>query len=216
MSYRGTTKSNESIVHCFEEAGLGKAPFAYEGCEDTAAEAGPDGMVPIKGMPGAFTKPGGTCDYCGHYIVVFCWIRSADGNRFKVGTDCVEKTGDKGLINRVKREVNKRRTEKRHAREAARIAACREYLERDDVRAELRKEAHPVDWCAEKGDTREDWADWMMRCSGNRGRLQVARFVESVVKKIKSTTSKVESIQETAPLESYPRSTTLAQQMPLF
>ena len=81
-------------------------------------------------------------------------------------------------------EINKHRAEKRRARESVRIENCREALKREDVIAELRKDAHPIDWRAEQGATREDWAAWMMRRSGNKGRLQVARYVEGVVESL--------------------------------
>lgn len=75
-------------LHPFEKAGLGKAPFVFRGME---TKVGPihlaDGVTQI-GAPG---QPMGTCDYCGQGIAHCCNIRSADGKRFIVGIDCVEK-----------------------------------------------------------------------------------------------------------------------------
>jgi hypothetical protein len=61
-----------SKVHVFEKAGLGKAPFKFVGLENTAKGANKDGMVVKKTFVDGtrfMTKAGGSCDYCGHYIV---------------------------------------------------------------------------------------------------------------------------------------------------
>ena len=168
--------------HVFEQAGLGRAPFRFVGMEHTAAEANADGMVKYTDAAGIemWTKPGGTCAYCGNYIVNFCWIEDADGKRFKVGSECVNKTGDKGVVNEVKRAVNKARTKARRAREATRIAECKAALETDTVRAALSGEPHPLAWRAERGDTLADWADWMLANAGNAGKLEVARVVARI------------------------------------
>lgn len=87
----------DQIQHAFEVAGLGVAPFICVGSTEMVHDNG-DGT----------TKAGGSCDFCGTGIRTACIIKSADGRQFKVGTDCVKKTGDEGLINmtrRAKREA---------------------------------------------------------------------------------------------------------------
>lgn len=83
-----TDNTAEIGVHVFERAGLGKAPFRFVGFYEKTYQA----------CPGAPIQPGSTCDYCGQGIMICCEILSADGKRFKVGSDCVNKTGDRGLI----------------------------------------------------------------------------------------------------------------------
>jgi len=74
--------------HVFERAGLGVAPFRFVGVTESIFKAAPD----------APRQPGTCCDFCGTGIMVVCIIQDANGKRFKVGSDCVAKTGDKGLI----------------------------------------------------------------------------------------------------------------------
>jgi hypothetical protein len=123
-----------------------------------------------------------------------CIIRDSKGKEFIVGNVCVGKTGDRGLVNPVKREVNRRRTEARHAREHAVISAARARLEDPKVRECLEKQPHPLaarptfdcvgnptngrTFFTDK--TRLDWADWMMAHSGNAGRLRVAAYLNQI------------------------------------
>lgn len=70
-------------THPFEKAGLGYAPFRCIGVRENAFE-----------MPDHTFKAGGCCDYCGTGIRWEYLIKGAnDGRVFKVGCDCVEKTG---------------------------------------------------------------------------------------------------------------------------
>lgn len=71
-----------AVLHPFERAGLGKAPFSCVGVRENWFE-----------MPGFGRKPGGSCNYCGTGILNEYVIKSADGGEFVVGCDCVEKTG---------------------------------------------------------------------------------------------------------------------------
>lgn len=88
-------------IHKFEEAGLGVAPFRFVTVVVRKYQA----------CHGAPIQPGGCCAYCGEGIMECCVIQDAKGKRFEVGNVCVGKTGDAGLINLVKREVNRLKTE---------------------------------------------------------------------------------------------------------
>jgi len=72
------------MTHPFEKAGLGKAPFSCTGVSENVWDNG-DGT----------TKAGGCCDYCGTGIRWEFWIKGsvAGAKQFKVGCDCVAKTG---------------------------------------------------------------------------------------------------------------------------
>jgi hypothetical protein len=72
------------MTHPFEKAGLGKAPFSCTGVTENVFVVG-DGT----------TKAGGCCDYCGTGIRWEFWIKGsiAGAKQFKVGCDCVAKTG---------------------------------------------------------------------------------------------------------------------------
>ena len=78
---------SEQAAHKFESAGLGKAPFRFIGYEHKTYQAHPSAPVQV----------GGSCDYCGQGISNMYHVKSADGNRFKVGSDCIAKVDDKGL-----------------------------------------------------------------------------------------------------------------------
>jgi len=107
------------MTHPFEKAGLGKAPFSCTGVSENVWDNG-DGT----------TKGGGVCDYCGTGIRWEFWIKGsiAGARQFKVGCDCVAKTG-RGIENfekvradhtRARRQegAEKRAEKKREARKA--------------------------------------------------------------------------------------------------
>src|SRR5215831_9819973 len=79
-------ESGSGVMHKFEQAGLGKAPFRVVGYTREIYQA-------VPGDPNCPCQPGAACDYCMTAIVDTFWIRSSDGRRFKVGCDCVYKTG---------------------------------------------------------------------------------------------------------------------------
>ena len=87
-----TDNLNEVGLHVFERAGLGKAPFHCIGMEEKTFQA----------CQGAPIQPGGSCKYCGQGIRYVYIVRGRDGRCFGVGSDCVAKTGDAGLIRSYK------------------------------------------------------------------------------------------------------------------
>jgi len=86
-----TDNASEIGLHVFERAGLGKAPFRCMGFSEC-----------VFTFPDGTSKAGGSCDFCGTGIRFVAHIKAADGRRFKVGSDCVAKTGDAGLIKSFK------------------------------------------------------------------------------------------------------------------
>ena len=82
------------MQHCFEQKGLGLAPFTYLYC----------------------TEGKSSCQYCSTSIRYKFYIRSADGKEFFVGSDCVMKTGDAGLISTVKKAKSQLDKAKREAK----------------------------------------------------------------------------------------------------
>lgn len=150
-------------AHIFEAAGLGRAPFRVVGHDRLVCAAAAGGPA----------RPGGSCDYCGTAIVDAYLISSADGARFKVGSDCVEKTGDRGMrlaVRRLARERDATRADERIEAARARI---------QEVAGTLRSQPHPRAWAAARGLTRLDWAEWMLENAGRAGRLQAARWIET-------------------------------------
>lgn len=158
------------IKHKFEDAGLGLAPFRLIGIEKKV-------FVACHGAP---VQPGSSCDYCGTAIMYEFWIADSTGKRFKVGCDCVAKTDDMKLISAVKAAETKRKSELRKAGEAVRIADAMERVNEPSVREALTGLSHPLTWKAAQGATRLEWAEWMLQNSGNRGRMEVARFLDKL------------------------------------
>lgn len=105
-----TDNAVEVGMHVFERSGLGRAPFRCVGFSEIVFTY-PDGT----------SKAGGSCDYCGTGIRYACHIKASDGRAFKVGTDCVAKTGDAGLIKSYKNrpEVRAARRAKAAAKDAS-------------------------------------------------------------------------------------------------
>lgn len=147
-----------SSVHRFETAGLGKAPFHFTGevTEKTYCAC-----------PGAPVQPGSSCDYCGTCIRYEFWVRSADGKKFKVGCDCIHKTGDRGLIQQISAAERKLRDAKNAAAKARkkqrveeRIAAARAKL--PSVAGRLSSDPHPNSYYAGEGKTMLDYVRWCL------------------------------------------------------
>lgn len=158
------------VKHKFEDAGLGLAPFRLI---DVVKKV----YVACQGAP---VQPGSTCDFCGTAIMYEFWIASADGKRFKVGCDCVSRTGDMKLIAVAQAKENERKRELRKAGEAVRIADAMERVHEPAMREALTGLPHPLTWKAAQGATRLDWAEWMLQNSGNKGRMEVARYFDKV------------------------------------
>ncbi len=90
--------------HAFEISGLGKPPYRF--C-------------------GVFEQPG-SCEHCSTGIKYNCVLESSDGKRFRVGTSCLEKSGDQGLIHAYKtsperREIAQRKAQARDDRVTAQL-----------------------------------------------------------------------------------------------
>jgi len=111
-----------AIIHIFEKAGLGVAPFEYVDY---------------------FEKKGGSCDYCGHPITRHYGVRGVDGKTFYVGSECIFKHGDEGLIDTVKAKSKEVERERRRAKAEAKAAAKR--AEKMAAEAEWRAKQDNID-----------------------------------------------------------------------
>lgn len=163
------TMENET-KHVWEIAGLGQAPYTYIGHTTEHYQA----------CPGAPIQVGGSCDFCGQGISEMYRFRSADGKVFKVGSNCVKRAGDKGLIRMIAKDVKAHQKATREARQDARIAAAKGML--DSVAVRLTALPHPHPWMAEKGKTALDWVNWMLANAGRKGKVDAAKLVEKVSK----------------------------------
>lgn len=113
-----------SNIHKWEYDGHGKAPFTCVGTyafpEKSLAEKNPAAYnSQLKMMPKGYGV--GSCGVCGRPLVNNFLIKSADGKKFSVGCECVEKSGDRGLTTitnqkRLEIEREKRRIKKEQVR----------------------------------------------------------------------------------------------------
>lgn len=162
-------------IHPFELAGLGKAPFRFEGVRENVYIA----------CQGAEPQPGGSCDYCCNGIRYEYWVSGADGARFKVGCDCIARLykESKIIADPVKRAVDEHRRKLardiRHAREKAQLADMRARLA--PHRARMESLPHSRDWAAAKGQTMANEYDWWDCHAGRRGKLE---FLRSAVERL--------------------------------
>lgn len=124
--------------HCFTRAGLGCAPFTVTGFAVMKFQEAPDAPV----------RPGTSCDYCNTAIMYVCHIRSADGNTFKVGCDCVNRTGDAGLIKAYKTTKEYRAHQKavREAKDTANQQTIERFLADPVLTAHLEAQTFTTSW----------------------------------------------------------------------
>lgn len=160
----------DNIIHKFEKAGLGKAPFRIVGFEQKTYQA----------CLGAPMQVGGSCDYCGTGIVDMFWLRGIDnGEPFKVGSSCVYKTGDAGLIIPAKNKINALKRQARHQKEAILIEELKALL--IDYHDRLSSLPHPrgfTDRQTDKPLTYLDQANWLMANAGNAGKLTLLKDIK--------------------------------------
>lgn len=147
------TDTTTPMVHVFEAAGLGKGPFKLK----------------------SVTAEGGHCEFCNTAIVFRFYIKGQDTRVFFVGSDCVMKTGDVGLMRVVEAEVKKRQAELRAKRDAEKMAAIKDRLADPAVIAELSAKPHPHSWYAKQGKTMKDYIDYIMRYGGKTARVALAK-----------------------------------------
>lgn len=143
------------FVHKFEACGLGKAPFAFIGMEEK-----------VHAIPGGNSKPGGTCCYCSTGIKYCFWLESADGQKFYVGSECIKKSGDSGLMAKLSEHEKAERAAKAAKGRAAKAAKRQARLEAAAVKAasgfaEYAGKPHPNSSHASRGLTFADYLYWL-------------------------------------------------------
>lgn len=159
-----------TMVHKFEESGLGLAPFRYVGFERKVGPIDLGNGISC-GAPG---QPMGTCDYCGTGIGNLYHVVSADGKRFVVGSDCVDKVGDVGL----RAAVSAHERDARKAKSAAKAKSDRESLSAmlhdPETYDRLESLPHPL---GRASSNLALWAVWMFEHSGAAGIARALKMI---------------------------------------
>ena len=159
-------------LHPFEVSGLGVAPFQFVDCYQSRGPI----IMPDGSQVGAPGQAMGTCQHCGTGIAYCCVILDAHGKRSIVGSTCVEKTADKGLIEATKRKVVDLKRAAKFERDKARITAGMELFE--TMRETFEARPHPVEYHAQNGKSYADYIDWIFRYGGMSSQLRATRYVE--------------------------------------
>ncbi len=143
-------------VHIFEAAGLGKGPFHLSHVTD---------------------GEGGNCQFCNTAIRYRFYIKGQDKRVFFVGSDCVMKTGDNGLMQVVAEEVKRRMKEARQERNRKAAEDLKGFLADPEVRANLMSQKHPHPYYAGQGLSMYDYA---MFCATKGGPNAWKRVVKMI------------------------------------
>lgn len=143
---------DKGVYHLFEKAGLGEAPFKVIARHWSALVS--------------------SCDYCGHPIMEICVIEDRRRRTFKVGNVCIEKTGDEGLI----QELRRLRRAAKGKKDLARIETAKAQLEL--VGDALSAQPHPFDYLSRQGKTLLDYIEWLLEHGGMAGQLRAAKMIE--------------------------------------
>lgn len=175
MTCEALKPGEKTQVHRFELAGLGKGPFRFTGRVTEKV---------FVACPGAPAKAGSSCDYCSTAIRYEFWVSSADGREFKVGCDCIHKTGDRGLIQQISAAERKLRDAKNlaaKARKAAMLSARIDEATRllPSVVSTLASQKHPNQYFADQGKTLLDYVRW---CFENRAGEKACSIIEATCK----------------------------------
>ncbi len=173
-----TKTDNASLVgvHKFEAAGLGKAPFRFMGTSEN--------VVTVGVGADAYTKAGGSCDYCGSGIRTEFHLKSADGKTFKVGCNCIEKAGDEGVLKAYKQspEYRQKMREARSKKAAAVQVELMALIEAK--RAQFATMPHPHGFTDRKTGaalTFMDQVQWMLDHCGAAGRASLLKGLKKQI-----------------------------------
>ena len=156
---------------------LGEGPYEFVGIYDLgeALARVTEGLCgtqdALRDAP-KLEKGCGSCAHCGHGILTICIVRSGDGKLYGVGSDCVEKVNAEGDISKISDMEHKLRrlaSDKRRAKNQAKIDALRPEYEKALV--VLATKPHPNDYFASKGKTA---ADYFRFCSKNPKNMKAA------------------------------------------
>jgi hypothetical protein len=181
MKFEHYLNEEKLEVHPFEQAGLGKYPYKYLYAKREVYVA----------CPGAPVQPGGSCDYCSTGIYYQFWLESADGKKFKVGSECIMKANRKSRTGATPEERKseyilkkavtdyKRNVVKDAQKERVRLAL--EFLDNNEDFREVLNAIPRPGWKGEQ--SMFDYIEWMRRNSGLAGNMKITKYIEGLQKK---------------------------------
>lgn len=146
-------------MHKFEASGLGPAPYVFIGLESAADRGAIQSERAASGQIYT-TNYATSCDYCGTGIQNAYWLQASDGRKFKVGCECIRKSGDAGLARVVDAEEKAKRHAKSVANRTAKMQREQRLLAkfRDGGAASLKTLPHPKG----REGTAYDYCEWCL------------------------------------------------------
>ena len=157
-------------MHKFEKAGLGLPPYRLVEYERKVYQA----------CQGAPIQPGTVCDYCSTAIMDVFWILSADGKKFKVGSDCVKKAeagnGMTKLWNDVERAAKLLKKKAAAEKLVIRVAAAMKIFNANPLL--FTDKPHPSEYYAGLGKTFGDYIAWCFKHDGASGLTAICKLIE--------------------------------------
>lgn len=153
-------------THVFEH--LGKPPYKYDGFAE---------LVFVNPVTGS-CKAGGACDHCGTAIRNAFYFTSSDGKRFKLGSSCVTKSGDRGMRKFVSEETRKAKA----AKEKAALPGIRAEVAQlvEEKKVELQKLGHPNYYFCSQGKTLYDYFVFSQRGASFNRAKNLLRQLKSI------------------------------------
>ena len=157
--------------HIYESAGVGIAPYKFVGIWQYPGQAMQEANPEVynramKEAPQTKNHICG-CALCGTYIVNNYLVKDGNSDLWAIGSECISKiNGMKEVAAEAK--VAKKKIEKAEKRKKAEAKEfkdtelAKELLADDRIRARLSEQPHPSEHFASQGQTRLDWAEWMM------------------------------------------------------
>lgn len=174
---------NNGPSHPFEIAGLGKAPFSYVGMVHQDIRYGQAVVGMAGGIP-ITTAPGGSCAYCGTYIVNMFNVMSADGRVFHVGSDCIYKvaeTAQDAATTKIATKVKADLAAQKASRTAKKAVEARAFFAAPETQAHLASKPHPTAFYAGQGKTLKDYHDF---CNAHAGDAAIVKAANQVRKQM--------------------------------
>lgn len=158
------TDTRPILSHPFTDSGMGRAPFRFVGTaaipSNALAEANPTAYNnALRDLP-KLENGCGSCAHCCTGIMNIYIVQNADGQRYGVGCDCIEKVGDAKLTTAMKVAKKKAARAKTAAKnEARRVARA----EADRTTLVMPSGTHKGKTAAETEAADSEYVQWVLK-----------------------------------------------------
>lgn len=172
---RYVAEEEKKNLHPWEKAGLGKPPYRYLGVRENM----------YRPAPGVPAMPGGSCDYCGTGLRYEFMVQSADGKKFKVGSEHIQMvSSDRHLKRAADLDMKKLKKQKaKVSREKAREKLVSDVQHGKEILHHfpdlLKKAKHPsID-----SKTMRDYVEFLLSNGGMAGKNKAIKIINLELQK---------------------------------